>query len=381
MGVLGTRKFYKPFKNGETEEQNQILKNKGYISIILHSAYYNSKGNFWQNIFGGNDTIALTSSVTYKSNQQSIEAKTIVDKRTVKANRNHNLGLTRLIALKVPSTADGLELKLEFTSVKDDNLENGLNLMNSKEFQKPLEMASIPIGQILSITSVVKKIFSSVENPAVLETTFAGVISKDKVDNPIQKERLTSGYIIAISNNDEDNNFLNQIDSSKLTIDGDGLKYENNTVKHTNIVYHITFENLKGIDEKSNWFKKFQISLDKLDDIFFVESEEDRTKILKDSRRLWIEASAILSEDNTYISEEKRQIKATYFKKINERYNEMQEASDDNFVNMLMEDKSDNFNFLPNLDSLNKDAIVIETEKIATNYLQELGNVNLTFPE
>lgn len=59
MATLGTRKFYKPFQDSQNEEENQILNKSGYVTIKLHSAYYNSKGNFWQSIFEGNDKIAL----------------------------------------------------------------------------------------------------------------------------------------------------------------------------------------------------------------------------------------------------------------------------------------------------------------------------------
>lgn len=306
MATLGTKKFYQSF-NAKTAEKNQILKNSGYVSIVLHSAYYKSQGNFWQRVFGGNDKIALTSSITYKSTDRSVEAKSIVDKRKVKADRNHQLGLSRLVALKVPAIADGLEMKVEMTAIKDDNFENGLDLMNSEEFQQPLQMASIPVGQILAVTNVVKKIFTGVENPSILEATFAGIISQDEVTDPVEKERLTAGYIIIIANNDEDDSFLSQVDPNKFTVEGDGLKYDNATVKHTNLVFAVTFEPLKGVDQESNWFKKYQRALNKLDDMVFATNEADQKKILDDSRRLWVEGNALLFEDPTFIDKEKKQ--------------------------------------------------------------------------
>lgn len=383
MGILGTKKFHKTFNN-ESESENQVLKNKGYVSIILHSVHYNSKGTFWQKIFGGQDTIALTSTITYKSTNRTIEAKSVIDKRQVKANRNHTLGISKLIALKVPTTADGLELKINLTAVKDDNFDNALNLMNSDEFKKPLQISSIPVGEILSITNVVKKIFTGIENPSILESTYAGVIANQKIDNPIQQERLSAGYLIMIANNEEDNEFLsNDLHIDKFSIEGDGLKYDGKIVTNTNIIYTITYAPLKGIDESSNWFKKYQLALAKLDDMLSLDfpSEEDKKEILNQSRKLWIEASAILSEDDTYISKEKNSIKATYFKKINERYKELHEASSFDFFEVAIEDRVENMDFIPNFESLDRTLMIEETEKLASNYLSELGKAQLIFPE
>lgn len=379
METLGTKKFYQPF-NTELAEKNQILKNSGYVSIVLHSAYYKSQGNFWQRVFGGNDKIVLTSSITYKSTHRSVEAKSIVDKRKVKTDRNHQLGLSRQLALQVPAIADGLEMKVEMTAIKDDNFENGLDLMNSKEFQQPLQMASIPVGQILAVTNVVKKIFTGVQNLSILEATFAGIISRDKVTDPVEKERLTAGYIIIIANNDEDDSFLSQVDPIKFKVEGDGLKYDNATVKHTNLVFAVTFDPLKGVDQESNWFKKYQMALNKLDDIVFVANETDQKKILDDSRRLWIEGNALLFEDPTFIAKEKNSIKLSYFKKINERYTELTNKSDSDFIVNFTDNKIEELNLSDKIDSFDGKKIIEIANRESANYLKELGELNMVFP-
>lgn len=379
MANLGTKKFYKSF-NSKTEEKNQILKNSGYVSIVLHSAFYKSKGNFWQRVFGGNDKIALTSTITYKSTDKSIEAKSIVDKRKVKANLNHQLGLSRLVALKVPAIADGLEMKVEFSAVKDDNFENGLDLMNSEEFKNPLQTASLTVGQILAVTSVVKKIFTGIENPSILEATFAGIISKEKVQEPVTKERLTEGYIIMIANNDEDDAFLSQVDPNNFTVEGDGLKYNNETVKHTNLVFSVTFEQLRGVSQESAWFKKYQNAINKLDEIVFATNEEDQKKILDDSRRLWIEGNAILFEDPTFIDKEKNSIKLTYFKKINERYTELTSISDTDFIVNFANNNLEELRLSNEIKSFDEKKILNLVNKESSRYLRELGNNNMILP-
>lgn len=380
MATLGTRKFYKNINN-TSAAKNQILKNSGYISIVLHSAFYHSKGNFWQTLFGGRDKIALSSTVTYKSSGRTIEAKSIVDKREVKANRNHELGLSRLLALKVPATADGIEMKVELTAVKDDNFENGLNLMNSPEFQKPLQLASVPVGEILSITNVVKKIFTGVKNPSILEATFAGIISQDKVDQPIQKERLTAGYLIMIANNDEDNAFLSKVDESKFSVEGDGLKYDGKLVTHTNLVFSITFESLKGVDEKALWFKdKYMPAINKLNDILISMNPEEHEKILADARKLWIEGNALLFSDDTYISDEKFSISQTFFKKIKDRYTALTKVDSNKVVNFFVADMVSSPLQIEGQKSITSKKVFSNPDKIAEQYLKKLGAMNMVFP-
>lgn len=379
MSSLGTRKFYKAFDGSTNSEDEQILKNSGYISIVLHSVFYNSKGNFWQSIFGGIDKIALTSSITYHSSSKTIEAKVIQDKREVNSNKAHFLGLSRPIALKIPANCDGLELKVGMSAVKSDNFENGIDLMNSEEFQEPLQLSSI--GQILSITKVVKKIFTGIENNSELEATFAGIVSKKKTSNPILKDRLSKGYLIMISNNDEDNNFLEELDIEKLQVEADGLKYNSQRVKHTNIIYSISFEEVKGIDENSKWFNKYKLAIAKLDDIIFANSDEEKKKILIDSRKLWVEGSALLFDDSTYIYKEQADIKALYFKEINKRYQELTQSSSENFINNFLEGGIENLDFISDLKHYNSKEIETKTSLLANNYLNELSKSNFVLPE
>ena len=381
MANLGTRKFYKSFDKTADAATHQVLKNTGYISVVLHSVFYNSKGSFWQNRFGGTDEVVLTTSITYQNGEKTIEAKSIQDKRTVRSGRNHTLGLSRLVALKVPANADGLELKVGLTAIKKDNFENAIGLMNSKEFQEPLQLSAVPIGQILAITKVVKKIFTGIEQNNHLEATFAGIISRDKVENPIQQERLCNGYLIMISNNDEDNNFLASLDEKKLQVEGDGLKYEGKKVEHTNIIYTITFEKFRGPDEDANWFKLYQDALDKLDDLLFAAVEDDKKKILDSSRKLWVEASALLYDDPTYLSQEKKSIKASFFKKINERYNELSEGNKlEEMVNTFIQDE-ETLDFIPEVKKYDPSKIIEESRKVSEKYMKELGKQNLVFLE
>lgn len=139
MGILGTKVIWKPLSGDQDASKHQILKNGGYINVILKNAQYNSIGSFWQKAFGGSDKITLSANVVFKNGTDMIEATTVQDVREVKANRTYTLGLGGTLALKVPAYCDGIELTAKMTAVKDDAFENSLNLLNSPEFQGALQ--------------------------------------------------------------------------------------------------------------------------------------------------------------------------------------------------------------------------------------------------
>ena len=160
MASLGTRKFWAPIDGIAGSAPPQILKMSGYINIVLHSVHYHSKGGFWQGLFGGSDKITLVSTVTYKSGSNSLDASAVQNISTVKANRDTFLGLGRIIALKIPADCDGLELGVEISAVESDNFGNALNVLNSDDARKPLELAAPVVGQVLMVTTFVKKLFT-----------------------------------------------------------------------------------------------------------------------------------------------------------------------------------------------------------------------------
>ena len=162
MAILGTKKFWKPSVGASaTQRENQILKNAGYINLQLRTVNYMSVGNFWQTTFGGKDNIALATTLKYQSGVESIEATSVQDVREVKVNKNYNLGLQRNIAVKIPANADAIAIEVKMTAVKNDSLQAKFDMLNQPEYQSALQLAPTVVGQVLTITSLVKKLFTN----------------------------------------------------------------------------------------------------------------------------------------------------------------------------------------------------------------------------
>ncbi len=326
MAILGTKKFWKPAQGDtSTQQNNQILKNAGYINIQLYCVNYMSVGNFWQNTFGGSDKIALATNLKYQSGVDSIEATSVQDVREVKTNKIYNLGLQRNIAVKIPANADAMTIDVRMTAVKDDLLQAKFDMLNKPEYQAALQLAPTVVGQVLTVTSLVKKLFTDSDPHSQLEASYAGIISSQPEGNPVSNGKLTRGLLIMISTNDGDQ--FNNVDETKFELRGDTLYYNNELVENTYLVFNISFEQFKGDDEKANWFKKYIEALNNLDKIQLTIDPDEIKKILNDSKTMWIEGNALIDADASYINSERRKIKGVIIKSINDKYIELTQST------------------------------------------------------
>jgi hypothetical protein len=329
MPTLGTKKFWKPATGASvSQKENQILKNTGYINIQLVSVNYMSSGNFFQNIFGGEDQIALATNLKYQTGVDSIEAASVQDVKTVRVNRNYILGLQRYIAVKIPGHSDALSIDVKITAVKNDNLQAKFEMLNQPEYQSALQLAPTIVGQVLTITSLTKKLFTDTDPQTQLDASYGGIISAQAEEHPVSNGKLTKGLLIMVSTDDGD--AYDDVDESKFEMRGDVLYYDDKEVSNTYIVFNISFDPLKGDDEQSNWYKKYNEALNVLDKIQITEDNSEWKKIYNDAKNLWIEGNALLDADMTYINSEKVKIKSAAIKLVNEKYNSLNihESSD-----------------------------------------------------
>ncbi|MGY0041033.1 hypothetical protein [Pedobacter sp. NJ-S-72] len=319
MPILGTKKFWLPAAGmSTTQKENQVLKNAGYINLQLYTVNYMSKGNFWQDTFGGKDRIAVATSIKYQKRDELIESAAVQDMRVIKVNQNYNLGIQRNLAVKIPANADSIALEVKITAVKDDQLQAKFDMLNQAEYQSALQLAPGIVGQVFTVTSLVKKLFADAQPEAQLEASYAGIISLQAEENPVSAGKLTKGMLVMISTNDGDD--FSNADPNDLKLEGDTLLYKNKEVENTYIIFNVSFEPLKGDDEEANWFKKYVESLNILDKIQLTEDKQEIVKIYADSKALWIEGNTLIDADRTYINKEKLQIKNAAIVAIQEKY-------------------------------------------------------------
>lgn len=321
MATLGTKNIWQPFASNE-ERPRQILKNEGYITIALREIHYNAAGNFWQRLFGGHDKLVITSGVVYKvPGQEATEARSVQVTSQVKANVNHFLGgAPGFLALKVPAYADGLEIKTTFTAIKGDHLDRTLELLSGEDFKIPLRADSIAIGQVATVTRMIKNLFSQESSRLELESSFPGVIGSATVEHPVDEGMLTEGFLITLANQDDDNHILEQFDRNKLQYDGQHLLYAGKPFTGTYVVYTIRFDPARGIDEQSKWFHQHQLALSRLDGVLSAIDDQQKKEVLQQALQEMEKGNVLLDADPTYIHREKKEIKARLLLQLREEF-------------------------------------------------------------
>jgi len=220
------------------------------------------------------------------------------------------LAIGRNIALKVPAIANGLEMQIAISAVKDDNLGRTLQLLNGDDFKKPLELAPVAVGQILTITNLVKRVFTDMEPSQVLTASYPGIISEAEMSDPVANNRLVEGYIILIVKQDDEDRL--DFDSAGLSVEGDTLLFNKNPIPNTYMVYNVTTDQFRGRDAESAWSKKFVQASSKADELIFAAPDQ-RQHIISAAYDLLKEGGALLDNDDNYlISERTRWKKAVY---------------------------------------------------------------------
>ncbi len=308
MPSVGTRTFWRPLDAAAGSQPEPIVKNSGYLNVLLRGAYYWAPGSLWQRIFGGSDRISLVSTISYHAAIKTVEAVSVQDVRSVPAKKGSYLALGRTVAVRVPAGADAIELGVQLTAIESDNLDTALGLLNTNEARKALELAPPVVGAVVTITGLVKKAFSSIGAQPRLEATYPGIIGTGTTRTPLQENRLVAGYLIVIAVEDAADTFLDTVDPGGLNVVGDGLRYKGSPLRYTYVIYDISFDERRGLDPDAPWADKFRLSLRAIDPVVGA-SPSDWPQFLAGAKQKWVEGSALLDADPNYIDQERQEIR------------------------------------------------------------------------
>ncbi|HYI97715.1 MAG TPA: hypothetical protein VEX68_29515 [Bryobacteraceae bacterium] len=367
--LKGTRVYWRPSVSGSTAPR-QILKNSGYISIVLHAVQYKATGNFWQDIFGGSDKVTISTQVTWQSGSDPKIAAAIQDFRKVSSPSVNPLAIGRNIVLKVPAVADGIETQVAVTALRDDNLGKTLQILNSDEFKQPLQLAPVALGQALTIANIVKKVFTDADPSDALKATYPGIISESEVADPVANNRLVEGYIVIIVKQDDEDQL--DFDTSKMTISGNGLLVNGTPVRNTYVIYNVTFDKWKGRDQNSAWSKKFDQASSKADELIFAAPAQ-HAAIIAAAYDLLKEASALLDEDVTYTKAERNNLKKAAMQEVKDKIDANKDSQENPQV------RSVDFSVTGEVIRIHPEPIEENFRPEVTAYAEELAAKGLPF--
>lgn len=364
-GGYGTRIYFIPNK-GVDLKKAQILKGSGYVTINLKGAHYRSEGNLWQKAFGGSDKVTLSTQITHVATSSSVCAS-IEDMRQIQVGKPYYFGSNRAIALDLPTDCNAIEMAVAMTAVKSDNLSGALNILNSGELKGTLQLAPPAVSGALAVANVVKKLLTNTDPQNSLQAEYDGRLSTSSSDDPIRDFCLAQGTIILIYREAEDDTSLDDLDPTKLTADGDGLKYNGQTLENTYTMFQVSFAELRGEDPSAQWYGIFSTAEQSLDGLVTLANDADKQKIWAAAYATYQQAAKLLLADPTYTQYEAKGLAATHFTTLQQKYASLSgqpkpSAPRELVFREALNENSDNF------------------EELAQDYMARLSRANVSLP-
>jgi hypothetical protein len=306
--------------DGVDPKSSQILNGGGYVTINLRGAHYSSKGNLWEKIFGGTDKVVLSTQVTHTVSGKGVSSASIEEMRQVKVNHPYYFGSGREIALNLPTDCDAIEMGIVMSAVQNDNLSGALNILNSGELKSTLSLAPPALTEAITIAGVVKKLLTNTNPQNSLQGDFSGRISVSPSNNPIRDYCLAQGTIILIYRESADDTSLDDLDPDKLTVEGDGLKYDGRPVQNTYAMFQVSFTDLRGEDPSSQWYALFSAADQMLDGLDTAASDTDKQKLWAAAYADYQQGTKALAADATYTKYQVKGIAATHLAELKKKY-------------------------------------------------------------
>lgn len=310
-GGFGTRSFFIP-NSGMSVKDAQILKGSGYVTINIKGAHYSSQGNLWQKIFGGTDKVSLSTEVDYVSGTSTTSGQSIEEVRQIKVGHPYYFAGGRTVALKLPTECDQISMKSTISAIENDNLSGALNILNSSDLQSTLQLAPPVVQSTLTIANIVKKLLTNTNLQESLHEQYDGKISVQASDDPIRDVCLVQGTLIIIYREAADDTELDELDETKLLVQGDGLRYDGNPVQNTYVMFQVAFDQIRGETSGAQWYSSFTDAESALDGLAAAANDTDKQKIWASAYATYQQAVKLLNADSTYITSEKKAIAASH---------------------------------------------------------------------
>jgi hypothetical protein len=351
-GGFGTRIFFLP-NQGATVVASQILKGSGYATINVKGAHYSSTGNLWQQIFGGNDTVTLSTQIDYMQGSTTITSSSIEETRQISVGHPYYFDSGRLIANMLPTDCESIGMTITISAVKNDNLSGALAILNSGELQSTLSLAPPAVSSAVSIAGIVKKLLTNTDPQNSLQGHYDGKVSVAASTDPIRDYCLTQGTLILVYRESDNDTSLDDLDPTQFTTDGDGLKYAGAAMQNTYVMFQISFDQTRGPIANSAWSTMFTTADSSLLAVLGAANDADKQKLWTAAFAMYQQAVVLLEADAELTSLEKLGIAALQLTTLKKAYTDNGGTFTAPLVEKLPDAKLPTLT-LNNLDSITK---------------------------
>ena len=306
------------------------------------------------------------------------EPSIVLDKRSIRPGKLINIPSQANILVKIPAHMDSIGFGFKVATTKrSDNFTLALNVLNDPSNKSVItEFIPSAVGKALGVGKIAKDIFDAIDsanNRGLIDATIYDFIIPSS-SLPIQPNFLQEGYLVIFvrdekempddndaidltnTNMDEfyevedsygrvykvdksntifidpfgktiherliidepnENNDIIEFDYSKLKYDESQklLYVDDKIVTNTYLVFKVLKSERRELNVGSSWAKKFQDSVDLLANEL-IKTSSKLTELLPRVSQMFAEASALLSQDGSYIQKDKEAFRLQFREKI-----------------------------------------------------------------
>lgn len=321
---VGVRAYWLPLSAGGRSDQ--ITKNSGYLSIILQGVHYVPEINRWRRYLRPTERVAITSRLVIGYGSEKIESMTLQEFRSIVATKSYFLGVGRHIGVKLPASADDIEISVEIATVRSDELDRALHALKGDSFRKPLDLTAPVVSQAITIAQLVKSFINQADCSNLVKLSYPALLSSDPVSAPVDTGRLAAGHLLIVASERE--NVLDTLNGTALRVSGDSVvTSDGKQLDATYALIRIVFDKIRGDSSLAEWSVRFRRATAIYDGVISAP-KETRRRLFRDSMRIWREACTLLDSDPTYIDAERLALKRTFLSEIHTRANSVADGDD-----------------------------------------------------
>ena len=325
--ISGDVSFWIPFSTVANAKDLQIVRNSQYISIRIARAHVSYRSGFLENI----RKIVVNSSVSFDIDKQRVQALTInLTWQRSSGKAEEDLPVQDLLAVLSPAASDRIAIKVGFSGIGKNVFKGVFDVLADPQIKTALDLSPARVAQMGLATSIVQRFLASPYTDSdpknVLSMSSGFVIYADKTE--FRNDSLKQGYFVIISGTEKKNADLRRV--VEAAFDEIRFNPERNVLQlrqadgtwglftgNSYVVLSVTASPVRGIDENSEWFRKFAEAKRTTERL---EIDEPLEAVKKDTLALWREGVTLLSADPNYIETERKSIRLKELSELQDEF-------------------------------------------------------------
>lgn len=306
---------------------NQFVpRNTRYFSIRVHSAFVYYKSGFFENI----KNVVVASDVTLigKTPVQGTQISKTLQKID---NTGDFIAINDHLVAFAPTTPTKVVLKGMFRGIGEDRFKIVFDTLADPAVKTAMNLSPATSAAVGAITPIVQKLLATPfteKNPRQVLDIETSYLIYDTFQGDLPTDALCEGFLVVLSSRNKGSNDLRSLASLQPGRDirispMGGLEYQSSgrwvpVNDKSYIIFSVTTTLRRGPDQEAAWFAKFREAVNSSEDD--LVGGKSLTDVKINGLDLWRQGSTLLFADQSYIDEERRQIRAYWLNMLQQAF-------------------------------------------------------------